>query len=329
MAVVVMYGRMLRRPRDRRRDLRRHARPARRVGRRHRFPSTRSVRIRPWPRRAGGPVGGGQPGGVRKLRFGPSAGAIVSPPSLRRSRAARSTVPTTSLNPLRRADHPRRDVAQLRPSAARASASLTCFLYLIVGRLHHRLDGGGGRPEYLGRKGRGPRDEAGHARPAGPPTPDPKPRPACSPGTGWGGPTPSANPGAHGFQRNPVRVQFVIVRQRLGVRGAGDTWGFQRPKANPSPPRTLQPPLGRRVRPSSSCSAASLPIVAPLALVGGLSTKAGRARRRSGRCAPTPSPFGVVLLGTVPAARRASSFLPAAVLGPVAETPRPPSRSGG
>jgi K+-transporting ATPase ATPase A chain len=124
------------------------------------------------------------------------------------------------------------------------------------------------------------------------------------------------NPGSHGFSEILYEFSSSSANNGSGFEGLGDTWGANDPKANVSAPAdysrhwdiatALVMLLGRFI-----------PIIAPLALAGSLSGKK-----------PTPFTvgtlrtdtitFGFVLLGTVLLVG-ALLFLPAAVLGPVAE----------
>jgi K+-transporting ATPase ATPase A chain len=124
------------------------------------------------------------------------------------------------------------------------------------------------------------------------------------------------NPGAHGFSEILYEFSSSSANNGSGFEGLGDTWGSNKAEDNANPPAPYSPYwdvatglvmlLGR-----------FLPIIAPLALAGSLAAK-------------TPTPFtvgtmrtdtltfGFVLLGTILLVG-ALLFLPAAVLGPVAE----------
>jgi K+-transporting ATPase ATPase A chain len=124
------------------------------------------------------------------------------------------------------------------------------------------------------------------------------------------------NPGAHGFSEILYEFSSASANNGSGFEGLNDTWGFNRADENINPPAPysqywdiatgLVMLLGRFI-----------PIIAPLALAGSLAAKK-----------PTPFTvgtlrtdtitFGFVLLGTV-ILIGALLFLPAAVLGPVAE----------
>jgi K+-transporting ATPase ATPase A chain len=124
------------------------------------------------------------------------------------------------------------------------------------------------------------------------------------------------NPGAHGFSEILYEFSSASANNGSGFEGLGDTWGFNKPDENNSPPAPNSPYwdiatglvmlFGR-----------FLPIIAPVALAAGLAAKK-----------PTPFTvgtmrtdtvtFGFVLVGTILLVG-ALLFLPAAVLGPVAE----------
>ena len=124
------------------------------------------------------------------------------------------------------------------------------------------------------------------------------------------------NPGPHGFSEVLYEFSSASANNGSGFEGLADTWGFNKPEDNNTPPAPYSPQwdiatglvmlFGRFI-----------PIIAPLALAGGLAGKK-----------PTPVTvgtlrtdtltFGVVILGTILLVG-ALLFLPAAVLGPVAE----------
>jgi K+-transporting ATPase ATPase A chain len=119
------------------------------------------------------------------------------------------------------------------------------------------------------------------------------------------------NPGAHGFTEILYEFSSASANNGSGFEGLQDTWGFNKAKVNEFSAEwdiatALVMLLGR-----------FLPIIAPLALAGSLAAKkptpftAGTMRTDS-------MTFGFVLLGTILLVG-ALLFLPAAVLGPVAE----------
>jgi K+-transporting ATPase ATPase A chain len=124
------------------------------------------------------------------------------------------------------------------------------------------------------------------------------------------------NPGAHGFSEILYEFSSSSANNGSGFEGLGDTWGFNDPKANNSPPAPysmqwdiatgLVMLLGRFI-----------PIIAPVAIAGSLAAKK-KTPFTVGTLRTDTITFGFVLLGTVLLVG-ALLFLPAAVLGPVAE----------
>jgi K+-transporting ATPase ATPase A chain len=120
------------------------------------------------------------------------------------------------------------------------------------------------------------------------------------------------NPGAHGFSEVLYEFSSASANNGSGFEGLGDTWGFNDAK-EPAP----YSPYWDIATGLVMLLSRYIPIIAPLALAGGLAAKK-----------PTPFTvgtlrtdtitFGFVLLGTV-ILIGALLFLPAAVLGPVAE----------
>ena len=124
-----------------------------------------------------------------------------------------------------------------------------------------------------------------------------------------------ANPGPHGFSEILYEFSSASANNGSGFEGLRDTWGFNKPEDNINPPAEFSPYwdvatglvmlLGRFI-----------PIIAPLALAGGLAAKK-TTPFTVGTLRTDTITFGFVLLGTVLLVGRL--FLPAAVLGPVAE----------
>jgi potassium-transporting ATPase potassium-binding subunit len=124
------------------------------------------------------------------------------------------------------------------------------------------------------------------------------------------------NPGAHGFSEILYEFSSASANNGSGFEGLGDTWGFNHPDDNPSAPAPYSPYwdiatglvmlLGRFI-----------PIIAPLALAGSLAAKRPTPFT-AGTLRTDTLTFAFVLLGTVILVG-ALLFLPAAVLGPVAE----------
>jgi K+-transporting ATPase A subunit len=124
------------------------------------------------------------------------------------------------------------------------------------------------------------------------------------------------NPGPHGFSEILYEFSSSSANNGSGFEGLQDTWGSNDPKANNSPPAPysmqwdiatgLVMLLGRFI-----------PIIAPIAIAGSLAAKK-RTPFTVGTLRTDTVTFGFVLLGTVLLVG-ALLFLPAAVLGPVAE----------
>jgi K+-transporting ATPase ATPase A chain len=254
-----------------------------------------------------------EPGNLegKELRFGVSAGATYA--------AVTTAVTCGSVNCMHDSLNP---LAGLTPLAGmwlncvfggKGVGLINLLLYLIVGVFLAGLMVGR-TPEYLGKK-----VEAREMKlamlallvhpilvlgPAG-----------LFAATSWGTKAMN-NPGAHGFSEVLYEFSSASANNGSGFEGLADTWGFNDPKANNSPPGDYSPHwdvatglvmlFGR-----------FLPIIAPLALAGGLAAKK-----------PTPFTVGTmrtdtftfafVLFGTILLVG-ALLFLPAAVLGPIAE----------
>jgi K+-transporting ATPase ATPase A chain len=124
------------------------------------------------------------------------------------------------------------------------------------------------------------------------------------------------NPGAHGFSEILYQFSSCSANNGSGFEGLGDTWGFNKPSENNSPPAPYSPQwdiagglvmlIGRFI-----------PIIAMIALAGSLATKKATPFT-AGTLRTDTVTFGFVLLGTILLVG-ALLFLPAAVLGPVAE----------
>jgi K+-transporting ATPase ATPase A chain len=132
--------------------------------------------------------------------------------------------------------------------------------------------------------------------------------------TDWGTKA-TNNPGAHGFSEVLYEFSSASANNGSGFEGLQDTWGNNEIDEK-SPPAPYSPQwdiatglvmlLGRFI-----------PIIAPLALAGSLATKK-QTPFTSGTLRTDTLTFGFVLLGTIILVG-ALLFLPAAVLGPVAE----------
>jgi K+-transporting ATPase ATPase A chain len=126
----------------------------------------------------------------------------------------------------------------------------------------------------------------------------------------------TANPAAHGFSEILYEFSSASANNGSGFEGLSDTWGLNNPEANPNPPAPYSP-MWDIATGLVMLLSRFIPIIAPIALAAGLAAKK-----------PTPFTvgtmrtdtltFGFVLLGTIILVG-ALLFLPAALLGPVAE----------
>ncbi len=124
------------------------------------------------------------------------------------------------------------------------------------------------------------------------------------------------NPAAHGFSEILYEFSSSSANNGSGFEGLGDTWGFNKPSDNPSPPAPYAANW------DIACGLVMLisrfiPIIAPLAIAGSLAVKKPTPFT-AGTMRTDTVTFGFVLLGTILLVG-ALLFLPAAVLGPVAE----------
>jgi K+-transporting ATPase ATPase A chain len=243
----------------------------------------------------------------KELRFGTSAGATYS--------AVTTAVTCGSVNCMHDSLNP---LAGLTPFTGmwlncvfggKGVGIINLLLYLIVGVFLAGLMVGR-TPEYLGKK-----VEAREMKlamlallvhpilvlgPAG-----------LFAATDWGTKAEN-NPGAHGFSEILYEFSSSSANNGSGFEGLQDTWGF-----NHNPDAATFSPYWDIATGLVMLFGRFLPIVAPIALAGSLAAKK-----------PTPFTvgtmrtdtltFGFVLLGTILLVG-ALLFLPAAVLGPVAE----------
>ena len=124
------------------------------------------------------------------------------------------------------------------------------------------------------------------------------------------------NPGPHGFAEVLYEFSSASANNGSGFEGLGDTWGFNNPKENPSPPAPYSPYWDIATGLVMLISR-FVPIIAPIALAGSLAGKK-RTPVTVGTLRTDTLTFGFVLLGTILLVG-ALLFLPAAVLGPAAE----------
>jgi K+-transporting ATPase ATPase A chain len=124
------------------------------------------------------------------------------------------------------------------------------------------------------------------------------------------------NPGAHGFSEILYQFSSSSANNGSGFEGLGDTWGFNNPAQNNSPPAPYSPQWDIATGLVMLISR-FVPIIATIALAASLSTKK-TTPFTAGTLRTDTVTFGFVLLGTILLVG-ALLFLPAAVLGPVAE----------
>jgi K+-transporting ATPase ATPase A chain len=247
----------------------------------------------------------------KELRFGPSAGATFS--------AVTTAVTCGSVNCMHDSLNP---LAGLTPFAGmwlncvfggKGVGLINLLVYLIVGVFLSGLMVGR-TPEYLGKK-----VEAREMKLAmlallvhpililGPT--------GLFAARAWGAEAEN-NPGAHGFSEILYEFSSSSANNGSGFEGLNDTWGFNDPKANPNSPAPYSPHwdiatglvmlLGRFI-----------PIIAPIALAGSLAVKKPTPFT-AGTLRTDTLTFAFVILGTILLVG-ALLFMPAAMLGPVAE----------
>ena len=126
----------------------------------------------------------------------------------------------------------------------------------------------------------------------------------------------TSNPGAHGLTQILYEFSSSSAGNGSGFEGLGDTWGFNDPKNNPNPPApfSLQWDIATSM---VMLLSRFIPIIAAVTLAGSLAAKR-KTPFTVGTLRTDTATFGVVLLGVI-LLLGALVFLPAAVLGPVAE----------
>jgi K+-transporting ATPase ATPase A chain len=243
----------------------------------------------------------------KELRFGPSAGPTYA--------ALTTAIACGSVNCMHDSLNP---LAGLTPLAGmwlncifggKGVGLINLLIYLIVGVFLAGLMVGR-TPEYLGKKVEAREMKLAMLALLAHPI-------LILSGTGlfaaldWGAGA-TNNPGAHGFSEILYEFSSASANNGSGFEGLNDTWGFN---DNPSPADYSRPwdiatglvmLFGRL-----------LPIVAPLALAGSLAVKK-ITPFTVGTMRTDTVTFGFVLLGTILLVG-ALLFMPAAVLGPVAE----------
>jgi K+-transporting ATPase ATPase A chain len=124
------------------------------------------------------------------------------------------------------------------------------------------------------------------------------------------------NPGPHGFSEILYEFTSSSANNGSGFEGLGDTWGFNDPKENPTPaPFSVHWDIATGL---VMLFSRFIPILAPLALAASLSAKKPTPFT-AGTLRTDNATFGIFLLGVILLVG-ALLFLPAALLGPVAET---------
>ncbi len=124
------------------------------------------------------------------------------------------------------------------------------------------------------------------------------------------------NPGAHGFSEVLYEFSSSSANNGSGFEGLADTWGANKPSDNNSPPAPYSPYWDIATGLVMLISR-FIPIIAPVALAAGLAAKKPTPFT-AGTMRTDTLTFGFVLIGTIILVG-ALLFLPAAVLGPVAE----------
>jgi potassium-transporting ATPase potassium-binding subunit len=132
----------------------------------------------------------------------------------------------------------------------------------------------------------------------------------------------TTNPGAHGFSQVLYQFSSSSANNGSGFEGLGDTWGFNEQKkiseadSNYSAP-SASSPYYDIVTGLVMLFGRFIPIIAPLALAASLAAKKPTPFT-AGTLRTDTLTFGFVILGTILLVG-ALLFMPAAVLGPVAE----------
>jgi K+-transporting ATPase ATPase A chain len=124
------------------------------------------------------------------------------------------------------------------------------------------------------------------------------------------------NPAAHGLGETLYEFTSASANNGSEFGGLAQTWGFNDPKANPSPPAPFAVHYDIATGLVMLLSR-FVPIIAPLALAASLAAKKPTPFT-SGTMRTDTITFGFVLLGTILLVG-ALLFLPAAALGPIAE----------
>jgi K+-transporting ATPase ATPase A chain len=259
------------------------------------------------------PVAGSVYGNLegKELRFGPSAGSTYS--------AVTTAVTCGSVNCMHDSLNP---LAGLTPFAGmwlncvfggKGVGLINLLVYLIVGVFLSGLMVGR-TPEYLGKKVEAKEMKLAMLALLIHPLMILGPTGLFS-ALQWGHDSEN-NPGAHGFSEILYQFSSSSANNGSGFEGLQDTWGFNDPDKNPNPPG----PYSRNWDIATGLVmliSRFIPIIAPLAIAGSLAAKKPTPFT-TGTMRTDTVTFGFVLIGTILLVG-ALLFMPAAVLGPVAE----------
>jgi K+-transporting ATPase ATPase A chain len=124
------------------------------------------------------------------------------------------------------------------------------------------------------------------------------------------------NPGPHGLTQVLYEFSSASAGNGSGYEGLADTWGLNDPAANVNPPAPYSPQWDV-VTGLVMLLSRFVPIIASVTLAGSLARKQATPAT-VGTLRTDTLTFGVVLLGVI-LLLGALVFLPASVLGPVAE----------
>ena len=247
----------------------------------------------------------------KELRFGPSAGATFA--------AVTTAVTCGSVNCMHDSLNPLAGIAPMAGMmlncvfGGKGVGLINMLVYLIVGVFLSGLMVGR-TPEYLGKKVEAREMKLAmlalliHPIMILAPT-------GLFTALDWGKAA-TNNPGPHGYSEILYEFSSASANNGSGFEGLGDTYGFNEDKKNLSAPAPYAPHWDIATGLVMLLSR-FIPIIAPLALAASLASKK-RTPFTAGTLRTDTVTFGFVLLGTVLLVG-ALLFLPAIVLGPVAE----------
>jgi K+-transporting ATPase ATPase A chain len=243
----------------------------------------------------------------KELRFGPSAGATYS--------AVTTAVTCGSVNCMHDSLNPLAGITPMTGMwlncvfGGKGVGLVNLLVYLIVGVFLAGLMVGR-TPEYLGKKVEAREMKLAmlalliHPIMILAPT-------GLFAALSWGSKA-TNNPGAHGFSEILYEFSSSSANNGSGFEGLNDTWGL-----NDNPDHAPYSPYWDIATGMVMLISRFIPIIAPLALAGSLAAKK-RTPFTVGTLRTDNVTFGFLLLGTILLVG-ALLFLPAAVLGPVAE----------